>query len=167
MQLRRRIVHVHNADDVVPTRSWLKQRLYREPMREICFFMADRVVGISNHTLDSFLAGRARRPERDSVHYYGVDSTPFENVCADRLGFRRRWDSRGCVHSPFRGTGGFGKEPGVCGGCARNLRGMDPQAVAVFVGSGSQEQDVLKRARELRVENSVRLLGWRTICPRS
>ena len=42
-----------------------------------------------------------------------------------------------------------------------NLRAMDPQAVAVFVGSGSQEQDVLKRARELGVENSVRMLGWR------
>ena len=61
-------------------------------MRQICLFMADRIVGISNHTLDAFLAGRARRPERDSVHYYGVDPTPFENVSADRLGFRRRWD---------------------------------------------------------------------------
>jgi hypothetical protein len=28
--------------------------------------MADRIVGISNHTLDTFLAGRASRPECDA-----------------------------------------------------------------------------------------------------
>jgi glycosyltransferase involved in cell wall biosynthesis len=38
---------------------------------------------------------------------------------------------------------------------------MDRHAVGVFVGSGSQEQDLLKRAQELGVESSVLLLGWR------
>ena len=83
---------MHNADEALPTPSRLKQRLYREPMRRVCLFMADRIVGISNHTLDTFLAGRARRPERDLVHYYGLDPTPFENVAADRAEFRRQWD---------------------------------------------------------------------------
>ena len=166
MRLRRRVVHVHNADEVVPTSSRLKQRLYREPMRQICLFMADRIVGISNRTLDAFLAGRARRPERDFVHYYGVDPTPFENVSADRLGFRRRWDLPADASILlFAGRLVTEKNPVFAVNVLAELRGMDPQAVAVFVGSGSQEQHVLKRAWELGVENSVRLLGWRNDLP--
>ena len=45
------------------------------------------------------------------------------------------------------------------------LRGMDPRAVAVFAGAGSQERAVLKRARELGIENSVRMVGWRNDLP--
>jgi glycosyltransferase involved in cell wall biosynthesis len=162
MKLRRRIVHVHNADEVVPTGSRLKQQLYREPMRQVCLLMADSIVGISNHTLDAFLAGRLRRPERDSVHYYGVDSTPFENVCADRLGFRRRWElPEDASILLFGGRLVPEKNPVFAVDVLAALRRMHPQAVAVFVGSGSQEQNVLKHARELGLGSSVRLLGWR------
>jgi len=77
LPIQRRIVHVHNADEGVLTPSRWKQRLYREPMRHACLSLADRIVGISNHTLDTFLAGRRRRKERDRVHYYGIDTTEF------------------------------------------------------------------------------------------
>jgi glycosyltransferase involved in cell wall biosynthesis len=90
LPIDRRIVHVHNADETVPTPSRFKQCLYREPMRRICLAMADHIIGNSNHTLDTFLTGRSRRPGRDTVHYYGVDSTPFESITADRAGFRRQ-----------------------------------------------------------------------------
>jgi len=46
-----------------------------------------------------------------------------------------------------------------------NLRRIEPRAVAVFAGAGSQEPDILIRARDLGVENSVRLLGWRNDVP--
>src|SRR5580700_63799 len=39
-----RIVHVHNADEEVLTPSPWKQRLYREPMRQVCLSFADRIV---------------------------------------------------------------------------------------------------------------------------
>jgi len=45
------------------------------------------------------------------------------------------------------------------------LRDIEPRAVAVFAGAGSLEQHVLERARQLRVEASVRLLGWRNDLP--
>jgi hypothetical protein len=45
------------------------------------------------------------------------------------------------------------------------LRRLESHAVGVFVGTGSQERDVLKRAREAGLENSVRLLGWRHDLP--
>jgi glycosyltransferase involved in cell wall biosynthesis len=166
MRIRRRIVHVHNADEAVPTPSRLKQRFYREPMRRVCLFMADRIVGISNHTLDTFLAGQARRPERDHVHYYGLDPTPFENVAADRAEFRRRWDlPEDALVLLFGGRLVPEKNPVFAVDVLANLRCIEPRAVSVFAGAGSQEPDILVRARELGVENSVRLLGWRNDMP--
>ena len=166
MRIRRRIVHVHNADEALPTPSGLKQRFYREPMRRVCLFMADRIVGISNHTLDTFLAGRTRRPERDIVHYYGLDPTPFEHVTADRAGFRRQWDlPEDSLILLFGGRLVLEKNPVFTVDVLANLRCIEPRAVAVFVGAGSQGPDVLARARELGVEHSVRLLGWRNDLP--
>jgi glycosyltransferase involved in cell wall biosynthesis len=164
--LRRRIVHVHNADECVPTGSRMKQDLLREPMRQTCLRMADRIVGISNHALDTFLAGRTRRPERDSVHYYGVDPAPFANSPADRAGFRRQ------LHLPedarillFAGRVVPEKNPLFAVEVLDKLRRMEPHAVGLFAGSGSEEQHILDRARELGLENAVRLLGWRTDLP--
>ncbi|MGA9307581.1 MAG: glycosyltransferase, partial [Candidatus Sulfotelmatobacter sp.] len=166
MRIRRRIVHVHNADEALPTSSRLKQRLYREPMRRVCLFVADRIVGISHHTLDTFLAGRARCPERDSVHYYGVDPTLFENVAADRAGFRRQLDlSQDALILLFGGRLVPEKNPVFVVDVLANLRCVTPRAVAVFAGAGSGEMNVLARARELGVEDSVRLLGWRNDLP--
>jgi len=166
MPIRRRIVHVHNADEAVLTPSRFKQRLYREPMRRVCLFMADRIVGISNHTLDTFLAGRARRPERDAVHHYGLDPTRFENVAADRTAFRRQWGfPEEAAILLFGGRLVPEKNPVFAVDVLAHLRCIERRAVAVFVGAGSQEPDVLARARELGVENSVRLLGWRNDLP--
>ena len=155
MRIRRRIVHVHNADEAVLTPSRLKQRIYREPMRQVCLSMADRIVGISNHTLDTFLAGRARRPGRDLVHYYGLDPTPFENVAADRVGFRRQLDlPEDARILLFAGRLVPEKNPVFAVDVLANLRRIEARAVAVFAGAGSEEMDVLARARELGVENS-------------
>jgi glycosyltransferase involved in cell wall biosynthesis len=166
IRIRRRIVHVHNADEAVLTPSRVKKLFYRESMRQVCLFMADRIVGISNHTLDKFLAGHARSPERDSVHYYGVDPTPFENVAADRLGFRRQLDlSQDAFILLFGGRLVPEKNPVFVVDVLANLRCIAPRAVAVFAGAGSVEMEVLARARELGVEDSVRLLGWRNDLP--
>ena len=166
IRIRRRIVHVHNADEAVLTHSRLKQCFYREPMRQICLFKADRIVGISNHTLDKFLAGRARCPERDSVHYYGVDTTPFENVAADRVRFRRQLGlAQDAFILLFGGRLVPEKTPVFVVDVLANLRCIDPRAVAIFAGAGSQEMEVLARAWGLGVEGSVRLLGWRNDLP--
>lgn len=160
--LRRRIVHVHNADEAVPTGSRFKEKLLREPMRQTCLRMADRIVGISNHTLDTFLAGRPRRPERDFVHYYGVDPTPFADAPADRGAFRRQLglpeDARILL---FAGRIVPEKNPVFAVEVLEELRRLDPRVVGIFAGSGSEEPRVRNRAQELGLEASVHLLGWR------
>ena len=166
MSIRRRIVHVHNADEVVPTPSLFKQRFYREPMRRFCLFMADRIVGISNHTLDKFLAGQHASPERDPVHYYGVDPMPFENVTADRAGFRRQLDlSRGCAILLFGGRLVPEKNPVFARGRARQFALYRAAGCRRFRWGGSQRWKCWRGARELGVENSVRLLGWQDDLP--
>jgi len=128
--------------------------------------MADRIVGISNHTLDTFLAGRARRPGRDSVHYYGVDPAPFEKATADRARFCRACGlPDDALVLLFGGRLVPEKNPLFAVDVLAHLRRMEPRAIAVFAGAGSREQDVIVRARELGVENSVRLLGWRNDLP--
>jgi glycosyltransferase involved in cell wall biosynthesis len=163
---RRRIVHVHNADECVPTASRIKQDVLREPMRQTCLRMADRIVGISNHTLDTFLAGRARLPKRDSVLYYGVNPAPFANSPADRAGLRRQLhfaeDARILL---FAGRMVPEKNPVFALEVLEKLRLIEPRAVGLFAGSGSVEHHVLDRARELGLEKSVRLLGWRNDLP--
>ena len=162
----RRIVHVHNADETIPTPNRFKQRFYREPMRCICLAMADRLIGNSNHTLDTFLAGRSRRLGRDDVHYYGVDSRPFEDITADRAGFRRQLGlSENALILLFAGRLVPEKNPVFAADVLSELQHMNSQAVAVFAGAGSQEEAVLARARELGIGNSIRPLGWRRDLP--
>src|SRR5262249_35649494 len=162
----RRIVHVHNADETIPTPNRFKQRFYREPMRCICLAMADRLIGNSNHTLDTFLAGRKRRPSRHAIHYYGVDATPFANISADRAGFRRQLGlPENSLMLLFAGRMVPEKHPVFAVDLLSELQRMKAQVAGVFVGSGSQEQAVLARARELGIDHSVRLLGWRSDLP--
>jgi glycosyltransferase involved in cell wall biosynthesis len=166
LPIARRIVHVHNADEALPTPNRLKQRLFREPMRRICLAMADQIIAISNHTLDTFLAGRKRAPGRDAVHYYGVDATPFANITANRARFRRQLGlPENALILLFAGRLVPEKNPVFAVELLSELRRINWQVVAVFAGAGSHEQLLLARARELGVGDSVRLLGWRRDLP--
>lgn len=163
----RTIVHIHNADDAIPTPVPWKQRLYRPLLRRICLQMADKVVGISGHTLDTFLAGRPRRPGRDLVHYYGVDPAPFEGPAMDRNAFRR---SLGLPEDAlillFGGRMVPEKNPAFAVEVLAALHALEPRAVAVFAGAGSSEAEVEARAQALGVAPWVRQIGWRGDLPR-
>jgi glycosyltransferase involved in cell wall biosynthesis len=165
LPIQRRIVHVHNADEEVLTPSRWKQRLYREPMRQICLRMADRIVGISNHTLDTFLAGR-RRTERDLVHYYGVEHTPFEKARADRSGFRQ---GLGLAENSrillFAGRMVPEKNPLFALDVLEEMHRLDSATVGVFVGAGSLDEAVCQRASELKLGAAFCYLGWRDDVP--
>ena len=161
-----RVVHVHNADENVPTHSRVKRVLLRGPMRRVCLAMADRIVGISNITLDTFLAGRARRPGRDIVHYYGIDPSVFVSVKEDRAGFRRALgfdeDARLLL---FAGRMVPEKNPLIALDVLAEMRRLDPKVAGVFVGSGSLDEALAARAKELGLEPHFRALGWRNDVP--
>jgi glycosyltransferase involved in cell wall biosynthesis len=162
LPIRKRIVHVHNADEGVPTPNRLKAWVFRPLLRCICLAMADRIVGISNHTLDTFLVGRKRRPGKDIVHYYSVDLCPFETAGADCKAFRRTHGlSDGCRILLFAGRMVPEKNPLFALDVLSELRRLDATAAAVYVGSGSLEEAIRERARELKLDAAFRYLGWR------
>lgn len=165
LPLRRRIVHVHNADEALPV-SPAKQRLLREPARRICLALADSIVGISNHTLDTLLAGRPRRAGRDRVHYYGVDPRPFIGLDVDTLQFRRDLGlADDALILLFAGRLVPEKNSIFMIDILARLKRQEPRAVCVFAGAGSQEDAIRARARAQGVEESIRLLGWRNDLP--
>jgi glycosyltransferase EpsF len=166
LPIRRRIVHVHNADEQVLTPSRPKQLLYRPTLRRICLSLADRVVGISDHTLDTFLAGRARRSPRDQVLHYGVDPAPFARASADRSALRRELGvPEDTLMLLFPGRIVPEKNPLYAVEVFAALHRLDQRIVAVFAGAGALEQDILARAKALGVASQVHLLGWRTDVP--
>lgn len=166
LPLRSRIVHVHNADEAVLTPNWLKQRLLPKPMRLICLALADKIVGISHHTLDTFLAGRERRPGRDIVHYYGVDPTPFLEAQGDRTAFRRELGlPPDALILLFAGRLVPEKNPHFALDVLAELRALEPRAVGVFVGSGSEEASLQKRMAAIGLTDTTRFLGWRADVP--
>jgi glycosyltransferase involved in cell wall biosynthesis len=135
-------------------------------MRRICLTMADQLIGNSNHTLDTFLAGRERRRGRDAVHYYGVDATPFASIIADRAAFRRQLGlPEDALILLFAGRLVPEKNPVFTADVLGELLRMKMRAFAVFAGAGSQEHAIVARARELGISNSIRLLGWRKDVP--
>lgn len=165
LPIGQRIVHVHNADEVVLTPSPWKQLIYRPLMRCICLTLSDRVVGISNHTLETFLAGRPSR-DKDVVHYYGVEPSVFERAEVDRLAFRRRLGlAEDCRILLFAGRMVPEKNPVFAVDILAELHRLDPQAVGVFVGSGSLEEAAQRRGRELELDSVIRHLGWRDDIP--
>jgi len=163
--LRKRFVHVHNADEALPTPSRLKAALLRPLFRRICLTLADGIVGISQHTLDTFLAGRKRR-RGDRVHYYGIDTTPFTTRSVDRGAFRR---SLGLPDTAklllFAGRIVPEKNPLFALEVLREMRRRDPGVFGIFAGSGSLETELLERSTSHGPTDAVRLLGWRDDIP--
>ena len=164
--LRRRIVHVHNADEEVLTDDPLKKIILRPTLRRACLALADRIVGNSNRSLDTFLGGRPRRPGKDVVHYLGIDPSGFEAAKGDRKALRR---SLGLTEDApillFAGRITPEKNPVFAVDVLAELRRRIPSAAGVFVGAGSLEDAVRLRASELGQTEAVRLLGWRDHVP--
>jgi glycosyltransferase involved in cell wall biosynthesis len=162
----RTILHIHNPDEAVPVRGAVKQVLLREAMRRTCFALADKIVGISDHTLDTFLAGRQRREGRDLVHYYGIDPQPFLAAKADRYQFRRDFNlPQDALILLFAGRLVPEKNPKFALDVLCELRRLEPRTVGVFVGSGSEGDALKSRASELGLNEATRFLGWRNDIP--
>ena len=94
LPIERRVVHVHNADESVLTPSRWKQRLYREPMRLACLNLADRMVGISNHTLDTFLSGRTAVRKETVCTTMALTPLRLKMLKGIAQGFAKSWASR-------------------------------------------------------------------------
>jgi len=162
LPISRRIVHVHNADLHVPTGNPRKSALLREPMRRLCLLLADKIVGISNYTLDHFISNCARKPRRDVVLYYGIDTAPYHETPPCRQALRSSLDlPESAIVLIFAGRMVEYKNPLFLIDILDEIAEEEPDAYAVFAGTGPLEEKVRDRARWRGVEDRVRVLGWR------
>jgi glycosyltransferase involved in cell wall biosynthesis len=166
LPLRRRIVHVHNADESMLTPSPLKQALGRPLFRTICLALADDVIANSNHSLEVFLAGRPRDPRRHHVQAIAIAAEPFAKPGTERAQIRA--DLNIAPEAPvllFAGRMTPEKNPVFAVDVLAALREIMPETIGVFAGDGSLTQAVHARAEQLGQSDAVRLLGWRRDIP--
>ncbi|MEP7067387.1 MAG: glycosyltransferase [Gemmatimonadota bacterium] len=162
LPISNRIVHVHNADLHVPTGNPRKSALLREPMRRLCLLLGNRIVGISGYTLDNFLSNRSRKPRRDVVLYYGIDTAPYHTVTQSRAALRASLDMpENARILLFAGRMVEYKNPLFVLDLLDEIAEEEPDAYAVFAGAGPLEDKVRERAQWLGIEERVRVLGWR------
>jgi len=165
--LRRRICHIHNADENVPVSGPGKAGLLRAVLRRIVFQLGDRIVGISDHTLDRFIQWRPRKARRDRVHYYGVDPTRFQAIETTPQAFRAEiglpLDAQILL---FGGRLVNEKNPMFAVDIFAELYHRDPQLYFVIVGTGSLADNMAARCEVLGVADRIRMLGWRGDLPR-
>ncbi len=158
----RTIVHVHNADLRVPTGSAKKSAFLRWPMRQLCLQLADRIVGISQHTLENFVHGQASNAPRDRVLYYGIDTRSFHSSTMDPRAVRQSLDLP--EHARillFVGRMVSYKNPVFVVDVLAEIADAVPNAYAVFAGAGPLEGQLHERASKLAVTDRIRVLGWR------
>ena len=136
--------------------------MLKEPMRQTCLRLADNIVGISRETLACFTHGAGRKPGRDRVVYYGVDTSKFRQQIPTREQFRLSLGlSPKAKVLLFTGRMTSLKNPLFVVEVLARLAESDPNVVAVFAGAGPLEANVRELAEKHRVSDRVRVLGWR------
>ncbi len=162
IKMRKRIVHVHNTDEALPTPSAVKRFLLKEPMRQTCLHLADNIVGISREALARFTQGANAKPGRDRVVYYSVDTSQFRQQISTREQFRLELGfSAKAKVLLFTGRMTPLKNPLFVVEILAQLAETDPNVVAVFAGAGPLEARVRELAQENKLTDRVRVLGWR------
>lgn len=162
----RKIVHVHNADETVPSPNGAKRVLLRPFLRRICLSKSDYVVGNSEHSLEIFLKGRKPRLGIDIVQYLGIDPTPFKEAVGDRKALRETLalpvESRILL---FAGRLTPEKNPIFVIDVFAEMRRKCQNTFCVFVGDGSLEAATKERARQYGISRFVRFMGWQRNIP--
>lgn len=160
--IRRKICHIHNADENVPVKNRFKARLFRNIFRFMALRESDRIVGISDHTLDRFLCGKARLDGRDKVHYYGVNVRRWCPTKEDRNRFRKSLglpsDSKIIL---FGGRLVPEKNPDFALDVFADYAYQDSNSYLLFVGAGGLEDGLKERTVDKNLSERVRFLGWR------
>lgn len=162
---RKRIVHVHNTSLSLPTPNRLKANLAREPMRQMCLRMADKIVGISRDALSSMTGSTVANGEQFEIVHYGVDTSKVRRAKADRCSLR---DSFDLPHNAkillFVGRMVEYKNPLFMLDILDHLRSQE-EVVAVFAGCGDQEERIRSVAESRTLQERVRVIGFRDDIP--
>lgn len=161
LPLKSRWVHVHNADQDLPTPSNIKRALVLPIFRLMCLTIADGIVGITDHTLRHFVGDRYPRPQ-DRVIYYGVDTDRFRFDAEARESMRQELnipiDAQVIL---FVARMNWFKNPCFVIEMLRYMDSTEDPVYAIFVGEGALLPEVEKLSDSYGLTDRVRMVGWR------
>ena len=164
--VRRRIVHVHNTSMELPTPSKVKKAVVWEPMRRVCLTMSDRIAGISRDALASMVRDSVKKPNRDVVVYYGIDTSKFRNPRKTPAEIRKEIGvEENAKLILFAGRMTTYKNPKFVIDVLAELTNEFPDVVAAFAGIGPESETVEQFAKDTGLGNRVRILGFRDDLP--
>ena len=157
---RKRVLHIHNNDRVLPVGNPLLRRLLLPVFRRFSFLLSDHVLCISKFTLEDYRLGFRGRKPLFSVLYYGIDMSRFEKK-SDPLAFRAQHGiPEGGKVILFTGRMNREKNPEYVVDVLHRLLAIRDDAYAIFVGKGDKEAAVIEKARKYGIEGHVRMIGW-------
>lgn len=160
------IAQAHNCHQRLPVGGKIKERLLTFLAIHAARQLSDLMIGVSMVALRQFTGGKTRAGRRDRVIYCGVDPMKFLGLRNTREEFRSQLNlPAGARILCFVGRLVPEKNPGWILEVLMELRKLEPNTAAVLVGRGVLEEDLRARARELGLEQAVRLLGWRSDIP--
>jgi glycosyltransferase involved in cell wall biosynthesis len=159
LPFRKRIVHIHNCEEEIPTPNRLKAILLKEPMRQTCIHMADHIVGVSQYSLSQFLRNIPPRSGRDLVLSCGIETNKFKS---NDVWLRRQLEiSDNAKVILFVGRMVPLKNPAFVLEVLKVLAATDQSIVACFVGTGALAGELERIAVKHSLLRQVRFLGWR------
>lgn len=161
LRFKKRILHIHNTDKSLPVGNDRVRKLLLKPLRFAALRWADKVVGISQDTLAEFLQGTKGQEKKGLVLYYGIDLHKFASSPAKDWLHNELNIPAGNKVLLFAGRMNDLKNPGFVVEVLRELQSFRTDVVAVFVGKGGEEKAVIDKSRSYKLEEKIRLAGWR------
>jgi glycosyltransferase involved in cell wall biosynthesis len=160
IHFRKRILHVHNNDRILPVGSRILEKILLPIFRWISLKAVDKVLAISEHTLDDYRGSyRSGRPAFD-VLYYGIGMDRFDKPVDSRMVRSGLGIPEGAFMLLYVGRMNRDKNPIFNLEILSCLLKRGSDVYLVLVGKGEKEKEILSRAEELRLTGRIRFLGW-------
>ena len=161
LPIKKRWVHVHNADWDLPTPSKVKRAIALPVFRWACLAIADGIIGITEHTLKHFVGNRFPR-KHDRVIYYGVDTSRYRFNALVRKSIRNELSiPNAALVMLFTARMNWFKNPCFVVEMLHLMSQSNQTVYAVFVGEGAMVSNIKELAAHYGIEDRVRLVGWR------
>jgi glycosyltransferase involved in cell wall biosynthesis len=156
----RKIIQVHNNDEGIPVGNNTLRKILLPVFRKMAFAFSHDIVGISKYTLDFFRNGFKGSKPRFSVLYYGINMERFKKPVNREAFLQSSGIPTGSKVMLYAGRMCHDKNPLFVVDILQKILSLREDVYAVFVGKGELEQAVVDRAKELGVEDRIRMIGW-------
>jgi glycosyltransferase involved in cell wall biosynthesis len=161
IHFRKRLLHIHNTDEALPVGNKVLHNLLLKPSHKLALHFSDKIVGISQDTLHLFSKRKRYHNKEYQVLYYGIDLSKFILQCSPvqfKLSLGIPANAKLLL---FVGRMNSFKNPLFVVDILSEISKKRDDVFAVFVGKGDLEKEIELLAKQLHVNDKIRLLGWR------